>query len=306
MELRHLRYFVAVAEELHFLRAAQRLHIEQSPLSRAIKALEADVGVRLLERTTRNTRLTHAGEVFLVEARQVLSALAHARASAHGAATGRKGRLRIAFAEGIAQPRLSDLLSEYRAEASEVELKVTQMPPQQQVTALHAGSLDAGFVFAPVKSNGIQTDPLWVDPVVAILPSRHPLAAKDQIELKEIADQHLVLCGSDAEIDRTMQMRVALPPTGDSPNMVDYAENQQVQLTLVGAGCAIGLVPATHAETIKRPDIVVRAIASPPPLIKTFLVYRTGSSGPVTRFVERVRSSSSTLGGSNRIGRLPP
>jgi DNA-binding transcriptional LysR family regulator len=104
MELRRLRYFVAVAEELHFLRAAQRLHIEQSPLSRAIKELESDLGVKLFERTTRSTRLTRAGEVFLEEARRVLSAVAQARASARGAAKGRMGRLSIGFAEGIAHP----------------------------------------------------------------------------------------------------------------------------------------------------------------------------------------------------------
>ena len=303
MELRHLRYFVAVAEELHFLRAAQRLHIEQSPLSRAIKDLEADIGVKLLERTTRSTRLTPAGEVFLMEARQVLSAIAQARASARGAATGRKGRLRIAFAEGIAQPRLSDLIAEYRKEAAEVEVKVTEMPLQQQVSALHAGSLDAGFAFAPVNNNGIQTDPVWVDPVMAILPSRHPLAIKHQIALKEIAVQRLVLCGGDAGLDRNIQLQALLSGTGDLPNVVGHAENHQVQLTLVGAGYGIGLVPAAYAKTIQRPDILVRPIASPPPLIKTFLVYRTGCSGPVTGFVERVRSSSSTLGGSNRAGR---
>jgi DNA-binding transcriptional LysR family regulator len=293
MELRHLRYFVAVAEELHFLRAAQRLHIEQSPLSRAIKELEANLGVRLLERTTRSTRLTRAGEVFLEEARRVLSGFAQARASARAAAKGRKGRLRIGFAEGVAEPRLSGLLARYRAEAGEVDLKITQMSLEQQLKALHAGSLDAGLAFAPARRNGIQAEPVWADQVVAVLPSQHPLAKKTQIELKEIAGQPLVLCGGDAGMDRNLQLEGVLLATGDLPNVIDHAENQQVQLTLVGAGYGLGLLLAAHAETIQRPDIVVRPIASPAPLVKTFLLYRTDeSSGPVAGFLARARSSS--------------
>lgn len=116
MELRHLRYFIAVAEELHFARAAERLHIEQSPLSRAIKDLEYDLGVQLFERTTRSTRLTWAGQVFLDEARRALSTLEQTKASAKAAATGYRGTLRIALSDGIAPPRLAALLAQNRKE----------------------------------------------------------------------------------------------------------------------------------------------------------------------------------------------
>lgn len=119
MELRHLRYFVVVAEELHFARAAERLHIEQSPLSRAIKDLEYDLGLQLFERTTRNTRLTWPGEVFLNEARRILSAVKQATETARAAANGYRGILRIAVSDGIAQPRLSDLPSVFRLPTEE-------------------------------------------------------------------------------------------------------------------------------------------------------------------------------------------
>lgn len=296
MELRRLRYFMAVAEELHFLRAAQRLHIEQSPLSRAIKDLEADLGVKLFERTTRSTRLTRAGEVFLDEARQVLSAYAQARASARDAATGRKGRLRIGFAEGVAQPRLSDLLARHRADAQEVEMKIMQMPFEKQVKALHAGSLDAGFSFSTTESSGIQAKSLWVDPVTAVLPVHHRLAAKSQIELKDIAREPLVLCGGEAREDRNTQLEAALLTACDAPNVVAYAENQQVLLTLVGAGYGLGFVLATQAETIQRSDIAARPMASPPPTVKTFLLYRTGElSGPAASFIERAMRQHTML-----------
>ena len=290
MELRRLRYFVAVAEELHFLRAAQRLHIEQSPLSRAIKDLEADLGVKLFDRTTRSTRLTRAGEVFLEEARRVLAAFAQARASARGAAKGRKGRLRIGFSEGVPQTRLSGLLARYRADADEVELKIAQMPFEQQVKALHTGSLDAGFSFASVKRNGLQADAVWVDPVAAILPAEHPLAAKPEIEMKELTREPLVLCGGETGADRA-QVEAAILAANDSPHIVDYAENQHVLLTLVGAGFGVGFVLAMQAETIQRSDIVVRPIASPPLLVRTFLLYRSEDcSGPVAHFLEQARS----------------
>lgn len=291
MELRRLRYFVAVAEELHFLRAAQRLHIEQSPLSRAIKELESDLGVKLFERTTRSTRLTRAGEVFLEEARRVLSAVAQARASARSAAKGRMGRLSIGFAEGIAHPRLSSLLARYRAEADQVEVKVVQMTFEQLVKALHAGSLDAGFCFAAIKRNGIQAEAVWTDPVAAVLPAQHPLAQRPHLELKEIAREPLVLWGGRSAAERHTQLEAAILAASESPHVVDHAANQEVLLTLVGAGYGVGFVLAAHAQTIQRPDIVVRPITSPPLLVKTFLLYRTEESpGPVTSFLERARA----------------
>ena len=293
MELRRLRYFVAVAEELHFLRAAQRLHIEQSPLSRAIKDLEADLGVKLFDRTTRSTRLTQAGEVFLQEARQVLAAFAQARASVRGAAKGRKGRLRIGFSEGVPQRRLSDLLARYRAGTEEVDLKITQMPFEQQVKALHAKSLDAGLSFTPLRRNGIQANELWVDTVAALLPAQHPFAAKPQIDMKEIAREPLVLCGEETGADRNHQLEAAILATADAPNIVDYAANQQVLYTLVGAGYGLGFVLGDHTEAIQRSDIVVRPIAGAPPLVKTFLLHRTDEApGLVSNFLEWARSIS--------------
>lgn len=300
MELRRLRYFVAVAEELHFLRAAQRLHIEQSPLSRAIKDLESDLGVKLLERTTRSTRLTRAGEVFLEEARCVLAAFAQARTSARGAAKGRKGRLRIGFSEGVPQPRLSELLARYRANAGEVDLKILQMAHGEQVKALCAGLLDAGLCFAPAARNGIQAEAVWVDPVAALLPAQHPLAARHEIPLKEIAREPLVLCGEEGDADRHARLETAVLAASESPNIVDYAENQQVLFTLVGAGYGVGFVLATHAEMIRRADVVVRPIVSPPPLARTFLLYRSDEApGPAAGLLEWARRISDAAGAAS-------
>ncbi|MGB5145531.1 MAG: LysR family transcriptional regulator, partial [Porticoccaceae bacterium] len=145
MELRHLRCFIAVAEELHFSRAAERLHIEQSPLSRTIKKLESDLGVVLFERTSRGTRLTWAGQVFLEDTRRVLVALEQAKANVKAAATGYRGTLRVALSDGIARTRLSALLALCREEEPEVEIRLFEMPFSQQLQGLRHDLYDVGF-----------------------------------------------------------------------------------------------------------------------------------------------------------------
>lgn len=198
MELRHLRYFIAVAEELHFARAAARLHIEQSPLSRAIKDLEYDLGVQLFERTTRSTRLTWAGQVFLDEARRVLSTLEQAKASAKAAATGYRGTLRIALSDGIAPPRLAALLAQNREEEPEVEIPLFETTLAQQLKGLCSGLYDAGFAHAAEVGEGIIAEPVWTDPLVIAVPARHPLLAHKRIPLEELIRYPLVLCHPEA------------------------------------------------------------------------------------------------------------
>jgi DNA-binding transcriptional LysR family regulator len=133
VELRHLRCFIAVAEELHFARAAARLHIEQSPLSRIIKELEYRLGVQLFERTTRRTRLTWAGKVLLEEARRVLTVVDQAKASVKSAAAGYRGRIRVALSDGIPQARLAALLAQCREEEPEVEICLSEVTFSEQV-----------------------------------------------------------------------------------------------------------------------------------------------------------------------------
>lgn len=159
MELRHLRYFLAVAEELHFARAAEKLHIEQSPLSRAIKELEEELGVVLLARTTRSTRLTRAGKLFIVHVRRVFSALEQARDSVKAAANGFHGQLRVALSDGITPSRLPALLALCRQEEPEVELRFFEVPLSQQIKGLHEDMYDVGFAQSDDVGDGIATIP---------------------------------------------------------------------------------------------------------------------------------------------------
>lgn len=145
MELRHLRCFIAVAEELHFARAAERLHIEQSPLSRAIKELEEELGVSLFARTTRSTRLTRAGNLFLEHVPRVFAALEQARDSVRAAANGFHGQLRIALSDGITPSRLPALLAQCRLDEPEVDIRLFEVPLSQQIKGLIDDLYDVGF-----------------------------------------------------------------------------------------------------------------------------------------------------------------
>ena len=148
MELRQLRCFIAVAEELHFARAAERLHIDQSPLSRTIKELEEELGARLFVRTTRSTQLTRAGRLLLEHVPRIFTALEQARDSVRSASNGYHGQLRIALSDGITPSRLPALLAQCREEDPEVEVRLFEVPLAQQIKGLHDDLYDAGFSMA--------------------------------------------------------------------------------------------------------------------------------------------------------------
>jgi DNA-binding transcriptional LysR family regulator len=144
MELRHLRCFLAVAEELHFARAAEKLHMEQSPLSRSIKELEEDLGAVLFARNTRSTRLTRAGALFLEHVQRIFTTLQQARDSVKAAAHGFHGQLRIALSDGITPSRLPAVLALSRQEEPETEIRLSEVPLSQQIKGLHDDLYDVG------------------------------------------------------------------------------------------------------------------------------------------------------------------
>lgn len=290
MDIRHLRCFVAVAEELHFARAAERLHMEQSPLSRAIKDLEYDVGARLLERTTRSTRLTWAGQVFLDEARRVLVSVEQAKASARAAAAGCRGRLRIALSDGLAPTRLSALLAQCREEEPEVEIRLFEMPFAQQVKGLRGGLLDAGLAMADEVGEDLVAEPVWTDPVAVIVPARHPLLAHRRIPLGEALRYPLILCHPEAGSGCHGQL-VALLKSANRPySVAEHATSLGTLLTLVGAGYGIGFAIASQASVFQRADVVVRPLAGDAFLTTFLLRPAADSSNFVKRFAESVAS----------------
>ena len=172
MNMRHLRYFVTVAEELHFGRAARRLHIEQSPLSRVIRKLEESLGTTLLERTPRGVRLTASGQVLLEEARRLLRVCEQARHRTQAASAERHASLRIALSDGIAPARLSALLAMCRCEAPEVDVRLFEVPLSRLLAGLKDDLYDVGLAVADKHEADIVSQPVWRDPLVVALPSQ--------------------------------------------------------------------------------------------------------------------------------------
>lgn len=289
MELRHLRYYIAVAEELHFARAAERLHIEQSPLSRAIKDLEYDLDVQLLERTTRSTRLTWAGQVFLDEARRVLSAVDQAKASAKAAATGYRGTLRIALSDGIDPLRLAALLAQCREEEPDVEIRLFEVPLAQQLKGLRDGLYDAGFAQASDAGEDIVAQSVWSDSLVIVVPARHPLLARKRIPLEELIRYPLVLCHPEICEGCYRQIERILRTVDVEPIVAEHAATFDLMMTLVAAGYGLGFAGESHMMVCRHPEVVARPLAGRPLMLNTYLLrLNAESSEPLSRFVARL------------------
>ncbi|MXN30510.1 LysR family transcriptional regulator [Delftia sp. CH05] len=289
MELRHLRCFVAVAEELHFARAAERLHIDQSPLSRTIKELEEELGARLFVRTTRSTQLTRAGQSFLMHVPRVFAALEQARDSVKSATNGFHGQLRIALSDGVTPSRLPALLARSREEDPEVEIRLFQVPMDQQIKGLHDDFYDVGFSMAEDAGNGILVTPAWEDELMVAVPARHPVLAFKQIPLEEVLRYPLVLGDPAVCEGHVRQVDRFLCKLDQEPLIAQRVATFDLMMTLVSAGLALGLAGTAHIASNREPGVVGRPLAGKPPMLMTYLLLRDAEpSEMLARFIERV------------------
>lgn len=289
MELRHLRCFLVVAEELHFARAAERLHIEQSPLSRAIKELEEDLGVQLFARTTRSTRLTRAGNMFLEHVPRVFMALQQARDSVKSAANGFGGQLRVALSDGIAPSRFSTFLALCRQDEPEIEIRLSEVPLSQQIKGLHDDLYDVGFAQSNEVGDGIIAEPVWSDPLVVAVPARHPLLTHKHIPLEEVLRYPLVLGDLQVYEGYSRQVERVLRRADQEPLIAERVASIDLMMALVSAGFALGLAGASQIAANREPSVVARPLAGGSHMLTTYLL-RVGSepSDALARFIERV------------------
>ncbi|WP_405118298.1 LysR family transcriptional regulator [Pseudomonas leptonychotis] len=289
MELRHLRCFIAVAEELHFARAAARLHIEQSPLSRIIKELEYRLGVQLFERTTRSTRLTWAGKVLLEEARRVFAVVDQAKASVKSAAAGYQGRIRVALSDGIPQARLSALLAQCREEEPEVDICLSEVTFTEQVKGLNNDIFDIGFAQSDQVGDGLLAEPVWFDPLVVAVPARHPLLSYRRIPLEEIVRYPLVLCDPQVCEGFWQQLQQVLSSVEAQLTIADRVATLDLMMALVAAGYGLGFSSLARIAELNNPDVVARPLAGSPAMLTTYLIRREGDpTEQLVRFIRRV------------------
>ena len=294
MELRHLRCFVALAEELHFTRAAERLHIEQPPLSRAIKELEDELGVVLLDRNRRGTLLTSAGVAFLQDVRRLFTVLEQARENVKAVAAGSQGSLRIAVSDGAIDPRLSAFLAHCREEEPEIEIRLSEVPLAEQVRGLRSGDFTIGFAHADDVGEGIVAETIWQDPLVVAMPPRHPLLSHKKIPLHELACHPLVLCNPQVCEGYCRELARLLRPLEREPNVAEQVSSLDMMLTLVGAGYGVGFTTAARIAVSQRPDVVIRPLAVDSAVITTYLLRPDSDDLPeaLERFIVRLREHS--------------
>ena len=289
MELRHLRCFLAVAEELHFARAAERLHIEQSPLSRAIKELEEDLGAQLFVRTTRSTRMTRAGKQFFEYVPRIFASLQQAKDSVKSATNGFHGQLRIALSDGISPTCFSALLAICRQEEPEIEIRLFEVPVSQQIKGLLDDLYDVGFAQLDEVGEGLTAEPVWNEPLMVAVPARHPLLAYKHVPLDELLRYPLALSDTSTCEGHARQVERVLRRANQEPLIADRVTSFDLMMTLVSAGFALGLAGASQIAAGREPSVVARPLAGSSHMLTTYLLRVCGEpSDAVARFIERV------------------
>ncbi|QBR00206.1 DNA-binding transcriptional regulator HcaR [Paraburkholderia pallida] len=277
MELRHLRYFIAVADELSFTRAAERLHTAQPSLSQQIRNLEDEVGTPLFERTRRKVELTEAGKVFLAEARLVVAqadrAVTRARQVGQGRAT-----VTIGFVPAAEIRVFPAILPRLRLRFPDVNVELRSLPTADQEEALLRGEIDVAFMRRPVQSSALASEVVLIEPLVVVLPSAHPLAQHERIEPR--------MLGGEPFISTHPQFSGQVYDVADAwfaaheieRNVAQVATNILLNLNLVGMGLGYALLPA-YVESLTSAAICTRPLAGEPPRIDLLMVTRKEPHG---------------------------
>lgn len=263
MELRQLRYFLAVAEELHFGRAAERLHLTQPPLTVAIKRLERELGVELFHRTTRRVTLTRAGEAFKRRVRDAVAELDEAAGDVASVAAGLSGRIRVGFVSSASYTTIPEAIRAFRRERPRVELVLNPLTSGEQIEQLLDGDLDVGLIRDPGEVPGLAMELVSTEDLVAVLPEAHQLALRHEIRPEDLEGEPMILFPyrlMPGFVTRVLRLFDGLKT---SPQVVQQVIHQETVLGLVAAGLGISILP----ESVRRfqmPGVVTRPLAGRP------------------------------------------
>lgn len=280
MELRHIRYFVVVAEECHFGRAAQRLHMAQSPLSQQIKQLESELGVALLTRSTRKVALTPAGECYLERGREILAAVDAAQEEAGRVNAGEVGRLCIGFTGSATYELLPSIARAVRADFPDLTLDLRgEMLTPDQVAALHERTLDIGLLRPPVRDPGLEVTVLRREPFVAVLPASHPLAGRGAVRLADLHDERFISYPSHHRSVVYQAAFDACVRAGFRPTAVQEVAETSTLVSLVAAGIGVALVPAS-VQHLQITGATYQPLAGTAEVVELAVVKRAGDDRP--------------------------
>ena len=288
MELRHLRYFVAVAEELSFTGAASRLHVSQPPLSQQIRDLERELGTPLLRRTSRRVELTPAGAAFLAQARAILAQADQAAEQARAIGMGRVGTLDIGLTGSVLMGPLGPLVAGFGALFPEVDVRLHEMPPLEQQSALHARRADISFQRSPAEDPELAVELAWPERVGVALPERHPLTGRCSLRLEELREEGLVFLRlRDSRF--AQYLRDCCLAAGFVPRISQQVVEAYSLVSLVAAGFGAALVPEC-IMALPRPGVAYRPLAEPAPEADVQMLYRQDRSAVADRFLAFARA----------------
>lgn len=301
MELRHLRYFVRVAEELSFRQAAERLSMAQPPLSRQIHNLETELGVLLFDRTKRNVQLTTAGQVFLGDAREILAHADRAARNARRAGRGELGQLTVGYTSLIHYPFVREVLRVYRSRYPGVELTLRDLVTIEQMQRLNTKTLDisfaayASFALTSLDQQQLAHECILREPAVAVLPSDHRLAGEKSISLVALAADPWIWFARTFDPTTYDYMMRLFENAGFRPMVAQEVNQALLSIDLVGAGMGVSLVPAS-AVPEDCDGVVYLSIADPSPTVEFDIVWRHDDTSPLVRaFLAVVREVAADM-----------
>ena len=290
MELRHLRYFIAVAEELHFGRAALRLHIAQPPLSQQIRQMEDELGAPLFNRTKRRVQLTDAGRAFLPEARCTLAQMERAVQAAQRAHRGELGHLEVGYVSSAMAGLMPGVLRTFRSRFPNVELVLHQLLTSEQVRALHERRIHLGFLRPPIDDDALVWETVLREPLVVLLPKAHILADKPRIPLLTLAKEHFVLPPQSPPFGLRDQVTSLCQQAGFTPRVTQVVTHYPAIVGFVAAGLGISILPASM-QLLQQPGVVYRPLQDRTPWREMAVAWRQDETSTVLQsFLTVVRS----------------
>jgi DNA-binding transcriptional LysR family regulator len=287
IDLKQLKYFLAVAEEKSFSRAAERLHISQPPLSQQIMKLESELGVRLFARTTRTFELTVAGKALMAEASELLAKMRMTIDTIRQIDRGEVGRLRVGIVGSAMWGPIPSLLEEFQSKYPRVTWTIHESGPTAQYEALRAKQIDVGFWREPklneddLRNDNLRQELCFRENVCVALNEHHPLAKQEAIELTDIASEPMLTLALDKSAFPRYLIQCCVK-AGFQPTIFQEASEPQTLLAMVGAGLGVALLPETTSR-IGWPGVVFVPIRSNPPSANLYITYTTLDDAPVVR-----------------------
>ncbi len=291
MELRHLRYFIAVAEELSFSQAAKRLNIAQPPLSQQIQDLEREVGLKLFDRSRRKIMLTQSGKDFMADARNVMDSVAQLERRTKLRSEGHVGRVAIGVNMAIISPHFfSTILRRFRYKHPEIDILLSDYLSVRQIEGLLSGEIDVGFLRLPSQiPELLETHLIKRETMRLAVPSGHPLARKQKIAWSDLANERFILIKPDSSRTYYDGLFFKCRTAGFEPKIEHYTNNMSTQIWLVSAGLGVAPLPTTP-NILKRSGVTFISLPPDAPVYETVMAWRRDDLSPVLqRFVEFVR-----------------